>query len=194
LIEQAKSRPDWALGFADEVWFSRLAQPSLCAWSLPGEPARLYQKEPDKGDTGGKALACYGLYLPESPPAERMLLRFAGGRPVSALTCPFLEWVCERLRASGKRVLLLFWDNASWHISRQVRRWIRQHNRRAKEEGGLRLLAVRLPTRSPWLNAIEAKWVHGKRAVTEPRRVLSPDELTDRLCRYYQCQKMEALS
>lgn len=182
------------LGFADEVWFSRLAQPNLSAWSPAKWPARLHQKELDKEDTGGKAIACYGLYLPENTPAERMLLRSAAGRPVSAMTCQFLEWACERLCASGKRVLLLFWDNASWHISQKVRCWIRQHNRRAKKGGGLRLLVVRLPTRSPWLNAIEAKWVHGKRAVAEPRRVLSPDELTDRLCRYYQCQRLEPIS
>ena len=33
LIRLARGRPNWAFGFQDEVWFSRLAQPSLHAWA-----------------------------------------------------------------------------------------------------------------------------------------------------------------
>src|SRR3954470_17085495 len=33
LIRLARGRPGWAFGFADEVWFSRLAQPALHAWT-----------------------------------------------------------------------------------------------------------------------------------------------------------------
>src|SRR3712207_525011 len=40
LIRLTGSRPGWALGFADEVWFSRLAQPALHAWTA-GEALRL---------------------------------------------------------------------------------------------------------------------------------------------------------
>jgi hypothetical protein len=38
LIALAATHPDWALGFADEVWWSRLAQPLLLG---PGMEARL---------------------------------------------------------------------------------------------------------------------------------------------------------
>ena len=38
-----------------------------------------------RDDPEPKALACYGLWLPER---ERMLLRFVAGRPVSAVTAP----------------------------------------------------------------------------------------------------------
>jgi hypothetical protein len=31
LIEQAASRSDWVLGFQDETWWTRLAQPDLFA-------------------------------------------------------------------------------------------------------------------------------------------------------------------
>ena len=64
-------------------------------------------------------------------------------------------------------------DNASWHVSQRVRAWIKAHNRRVKREGGVRLVVGYLPSKSPWLNNIEPKWVHGKRAVAEPDRVLS---------------------
>jgi hypothetical protein len=33
-----------------------------------------------------------------------------------------------RLVAERKRILVLLWNNAFWHISRQVRTWIRAHN------------------------------------------------------------------
>lgn len=40
-----------------------------------------------------------------------MPLRFVGGRPVSAVTTAFLEWLCEQVAASGKQGLVLIWDN-----------------------------------------------------------------------------------
>ena len=49
-----------------------------------------------RDDPEPKALACYGLWLPER---ERMLLRFVAGRPVSAVTCAFLARVAERMAA-----------------------------------------------------------------------------------------------
>ena len=102
-----------------------------------------------------------------------MLLRFVDGRPVSPVTCAFLAWAAEQLAAEGVRVLALVWDNASWHISREVRDWVRDAQSRVKAAGrGCRLLVCRLPSRSPWLNPIEPKWVHGKRAVVEPARKL----------------------
>ena len=93
----------------------------------------------DPADPEAKALACYGLWLPGR---ERMLLRFVAGRPVSPVTCAFLAWVAERLAAEGMRVLALVWDNAAWHVSREVHGWVRDHNRRVKRDGGCRLLIV----------------------------------------------------
>jgi transposase len=103
-----------------------------------------------------------------------MLLRFVDGRPVSQVTEDFLGWVCDRLAAAGKRALLLVWDNASWHNSKRVRSWIKSHNRRAKREGGVRIVACYLPSKSPWLNAIEPKWQHGKKASPLNNRPLDP--------------------
>src|SRR4051812_49499097 len=105
-----------------------------------------------------KALACYGLWLPGR---ERMLLRFVEGRPVSAVTCAFLAWVAERMAADGVRVLVLIWDNAPWHVSREVRAWIGAHDRRGKAaRSGRRPLGLPPPGRGPRVDPIQPQGVH----------------------------------
>jgi len=125
------------LGFADEVWWSRLAQPAMHAWACPDTALRLVEKARAPHDPDPKALACYGLLVRAHPtPPEQLWLRFAVGQPVSALTIQFLAWCCEHLAARGLRALLLVWDNASWHTSQRVRAWIRDHNRQVEQRGG----------------------------------------------------------
>ena len=88
----------------------------------------------------------------------------------------------------GLCVWLLIWDNASWHVSKRVRAWIRAHNRHVKHAGqGVRILLCFLPVKSPWLNPIAPKWVHGKRAIVEPARLLSAQEVADRVCAHFGC-------
>ena len=73
-----------------------------------------------------------------------------------------------QLAQRGQRVLVLIWDNASWHVSQEVQAWIARHNAAAKRSGqGVRILVAGLPTKSPWLNKIEPKWKHGKEAIVE---------------------------
>lgn len=144
----------------------------------------------DRGDPDPKALSCYGLFRTDTRP---MLLRFVDGRPVSQVTEDFLAWVCAELAREGKRALLLVWDNASWHISQRVRAWVRTHNRQAKREGGVRIVVCQLPVKAPWLNPIEPRWAHGKRAIVEPDRVLAAQEIKDRVCEHYGCAHLEPL-
>jgi hypothetical protein len=80
------------------------------------------------------------------------------------------------------------------HQIREVNiRWIGAHNRQAKREGGVRILVCRLPVKSPWLNRIEPKWVHARRAVVEPDHTLSKVELIERICAYFNCTYVEHL-
>jgi hypothetical protein len=144
-----------------------------------------------KGDTDPKALSCYGLLRADT---GGMLLRFVPGRPVSQVTEDYLGWVCQRLQAEGEKALLLVWDNASWHVSQRVRGWIETHNRKAKAEGGVRIVACFWPVKSPWLNPIEPKWAHGKRAIVEPEQLLSAAEVRTRACDYYGCEHLEPLA
>ena len=182
LIRLAEGNLGWVVGFEDEVWWSRFALPSLNAWSADGEPARLVQRSVPKDDPDPKAISCYGLYLPEL--GGETWLRFVDGRPVSGITTGFLSWCSEKLLAAGKRVLVLVWDNASWHKSKEVRRWIGAHNRRVKKSGrGVRIIGCLSPKQSPWLNPIEPKWIHGKRRVVEANGgPLGALELAERVC------------
>jgi transposase len=192
LIALAQCHPEYALGFQDETWWSRVTQPSLHTWVEAGDVQRLIEQTAPKADPDPKALACYGLLVscpadPQSLP-EQVWLRFVDGRPVSGITTQYLAWLCDKLAAAGKTALLMVWDNASWHISHEVRDWIRAHNRAVRAQGqGVRIVACYLPSKSPWLNPIEPHWVHGKRDVVEPARLLTAQELADRVCAHFGC-------
>jgi hypothetical protein len=182
------------VGFEDETWWSRTALPSMHAWGDGGQPLRLVQRSVDKGDPDPKAISCYGLYLPELD--GETWLRFVDGRPVSGITARFLSWCSGKLISAGKRVLVLVWDNASWHTSKEVRRWMGQHNREVKKrhKEGVRIIGCLLPKQSPWLNPIEPKWVHGKRRVAEADGgLLGAHELAERVCAAFGCPHHEHL-
>lgn len=155
------------------------------------ERLRLVEKTVAKDDPAGKAIACYGLYLPTD---NQMLLRFVSARPLSWVTCAFLAWLAAHFADKGKRALFLIWDNATWHTSHEVRSWVKAHNRTVKQQGGCRLILCRLPSKSPWLNPIEPKWLHGKRAIVEPTRTLSMPELIQRICDYYHCDLFDNIT
>jgi hypothetical protein len=193
-MEVADGNPEWAIGFEDECWWSRVALPALSSFSEGGKPHRMIQQSVAKDDPDPKAISCYGLYLPQI--GGEMWLRFVDGRPVSGVTTRFLSWCAEQLEAAGKKVLVLIWDNASWHISKEVRRWLGKHNREVKKSGeGVRIVSCLLPKQSPWLNAIEPKkWVHGKRRVVEFDGLLGTYELAERVCGVFDCPHHDHLS
>jgi hypothetical protein len=93
LIRLAQTHPTWTLGFADEVWWSRVAQPAVRAWTATGRPLRFVEQPVAKD--APKAVACYGLLVRwwdevREDPTEALWLRFVDGRPISGLTTPFL--------------------------------------------------------------------------------------------------------
>jgi hypothetical protein len=185
----APPHPDGVVGVADETWWTRVTQPALHSWTT-GQPLRLVEQAFPKEDRTPKALAGYGLRRLDTP---KVWLRCVDGRPVSHVTTALLAWLCQRLAAEQKRVLILLWDKASWHVSREVRTWIRAHNQQAKRYGGVRLVIWRVPSQSPWLNPIEPPWVHGKRAIVEPARLLTAAEIITRVCEDFGCAPLEHL-
>jgi hypothetical protein len=189
-------RMNWGLRYADEVWWSRVKQPTLHSWSEIGQPLRLLELEVSKDDLDPKALCCYGVLEPQR---KQVQLRFVDGRPVSHVTTAFLDWLSSLIAEAGQQCVVMIWDNASWHVSREVKTWIGQHNRsvlQARREGkaGVQIIPCWLPTKSPWLNRIEPHWVHGKKAVVEPARLLTAQEVMQRVCDYFGCQQLDRLA
>jgi hypothetical protein len=168
--------------------------PTLSSWSEEGKPERLVQRSIPKDDPEPRAISCYGLYLPE---LDDTWLRFVDGRPVSSITPrgSFRGVARSSRRQARECAASHLGQSASWHISKEVRRWLGKHNREVKKSGrGVRIVSCLLPKQSPWLNAIEPKWVNAKRKVVEPDGLLGAYELADRVCRVFGCPHYEHLS
>jgi transposase len=186
LKQQAQAHHDWLLVEEDECWFSRFAQPQAHVWAEVGTPLRLIQQEPPRNESE-KALACFGAVRQDT---SDVLLYFSDGQPTSLQMWLFIIGLLAVARAEGKQVLVIIWDNATWHKSRDLRIWIRAYNRAAKAFGQPRLLTHLLPVKSPWLNPIEPRWVHAKRAVCEPSITLTAAQLRQRLCAHFDTKSL----
>ena len=57
-MEVADGNPEWAIGFLDECWWSRVALPTLSSFSEKGEPHRMIQRSVAKDDPEPKAISC----------------------------------------------------------------------------------------------------------------------------------------
>ncbi len=156
---------------------------------MKGQPLRLVQRAPASQETQ-KALACYGAVRHDT---DQVYLAVCEGQPTSEPTWAFLQGLLAIARQEGKRVVVIIWDHASWHKSERLRRWIRTYNHQAKRNDDVRLLTFLLPTKSPWLNPIEPRWVHAKRKVCEPDGDLTPDELTRRLFAHFETEPLVEL-
>lgn len=173
----------------DECWFSRFNQPNAQAWSYPQHPVRFVQREPKSHDKE-KAIACFGAVRQDT---EDVYLYFSHGQPNSEHMWLFIEGLLAVARYENKTVVVIIWDNASWHKSERLKQWIRQYNQKAKLTDDVRLITHRLPIKCPWLNPIEPRWVHAKRAVCEPDGSLTPSELRQRICQHFKTQPFPSL-
>lgn len=172
----------------DECWFSRFKQTNAHGWALADQPLRLVQRTPT-AEEDHKALACFGAVCQNT---GWKYFYFCPGQPNTDTTIGLLKQLLTIARDQGKRVLLIFWDQASWHKSQKLRRWLREHNQKAKQSGDVRLLTYLLPSKSPWLNSMEPHWVHAKRKVAEWDGKLSVPMLKRRLCAHFQVPLIEA--
>jgi transposase len=116
LLRVSADHPEWAIGFEDEVWWSRIAQPKVRAWT-GGPPLKVQVLKPEDGDPDPDAIACYGFYRYDT---RKVTVRFVEGRPVGDLTAQFLEWLCREVAREEKKVLVVIWDGPSWHAAEAV--------------------------------------------------------------------------
>ena len=189
LIRLAAQHPDWVLGFEDEVWWSRVAQPTVRLWT-DGPPPKVQLLQPDRNDPDPDAICCYGFLRNDT---HKVKLRFVDGRPLAEMTIQFLDWLCGEMVHEQKKVLIVVWDDASWHTAGAVSDWVRDHNQEAKRKGTARLVICELPVASPWLNNIEPCWKHAKKVIMEPDRKLTAEEITVRVCDHFGCELLPYL-
>jgi transposase len=189
LMRLAAHHPEWVLGFADEVWWSRVAQPALHAWPADA-PMQVQLLQSDAGAPDPDAVACYGFLRHDT---HTVLLRFVEGRPLGELTMQCLAWLCECVAQERQHVRVVIWDNASWHISAEVTWWVQAQNQRAKRGKDVRVVIGALPAGSPWLNNIAPCWTHAKRAILAVDRKVTASEITHRVCEHFGCELLPYL-
>lgn len=178
----AKGRRDALLVWEDECWFSRFTQPTVNAWAAREQPLRLAERTPPH-HTAEKALACYGALRDDT---RQVHLHFIWGQPNSEATIDYLQRLLALAHGQRKSYLIVVWDNASWHLSRKVRAWLKRYRQQARLSGGVHLFVCHLPSKSPWLNPIEPRWVHAKRQTLAASPVpLLPYQVRQRLCAYF---------
>ena len=136
-----------------------------------------------------KALAVFGAVRQDT---QQVYLDFCAGQPDTGHTLLFVWALLNLARRERKQVVVIIWDNASWHNSQRFRHWLHAYNQQAKRNGDVRLLVCHLPTKSPWLNPMEPRWIHAKRQVCEPVDALSAPELRRRLFVHFEVEPLIA--
>jgi transposase len=144
----------------------------------------------EANDPDPDAIACYGFFRLDT---RRVMLRFVEDRPLGDVTIQFLDWVCASVAKEGKKVLIVIWDDASWHTAEAVSACVKEHNQRVKQTGGVAIVICELPVASPWLNNIEPCWKRAKKAILEPDRKLTAAETAARVCQHFACELLPYL-
>lgn len=158
-IEAALSNEDSDLEFADESWFvaqtpKGIMNPQMgSAWGEPGEPL----KTPCSRSKGKTTVS---IYAGMSIKTGLINYRFTHKNNTDE-TIEYLKMRSLQCLAQGLKRLYIVWDNASFHVSKKLREWRKEHNRSVRRTGGVLIHFVLLPSKSPWLNPIEAvfRWL-----------------------------------
>jgi transposase len=177
LLAWARRDPSIILVYQDESWFSGTPKP-VGQYGHPDHPARLEKP-------AHKCKGAWVLYAAYEALTGQVLRRYAP-RCNQTYVRQQLEALLEQYQVAGQRVLVVIWDNASWHTAQGLRNWAYRYNQAAKREGRIRLLLVALPSRSPWLNPLEPVFGQAKRHVVGGRAVPLPAELKRKTERYFK--------
>ena len=179
-MEVAEANPTLGGGFLDECWWSRVALPTLSSFSEEGKPLRLIQQSVAKGRPRAES----HLLLRTLPAPDRRHVAEVRGRKAHQFhndAVPFV--VLREARRAGQEGFASHLGQRQLARLQRGQALARKHNREVKKSGcGVRIVSCLLPKQSPWLNAIEPKWVHGKRKVVELDGLLGAYELADRVC------------
>ncbi len=178
LLEAAKQDPSIIVVFQDESWFSGNPK-AVRGYGRPDHPEdSAVEQLPHKIKGAWVLYAAYEALTGH-------VHRYYAPRCNQTQVRRQLETLLEHYQATGQRALIVIWDNASWHTAKALRRWYTRYNLKAKRQGKIRMLIVRLPSRSPWLNPIEPVFGQAKRRIVGRRLVRQPSRLKQKTERYF---------
>jgi transposase len=178
ILAWAKQDPSIMVVYQDESWFSGNAKP-VRGYGRRGHPRDVAVDKP-----AHKLKGAWVLYAALEAVTGKVHRQYAP-RCNQTQVRQQLETLLAHFQAEGQRVLVVLWDNAAWHTAQALRHWYHRYNQQAKREGLIRLLLVALPSRSPWLNAIEGVFGQAKRHIVGNRREKLPSRLKQKTERYY---------
>lgn len=95
-----------------------------------------------------------------------------------------IEWLgLVKKYYEGKGKVLIVWDNASWHKSKEIKKWLEEN------PGAVELM--NFPPYSPDLNPQEHVWKEMRKDLSEIIHKYEFEEVTDRACRFLQTKKFD---
>jgi hypothetical protein len=184
LTARALADPTWGVEFLDESWFVWVPEAGVMnpeagyGWGSCGEPLK-------NRATRKKGQQTWSCYLALDAKEERVAWRYSQ-HTTRWQTAIFVN---ERLKAherQGHRVMLLIWDNASWHVARDLKGWFQAHNRQVdRQRFGTKIVPVCTPVHAFWLNRCEPLFGHAKGRVLPCRQFASPTEQQTALDRHW---------
>ena len=146
--------------FIDESWFVLWPYPAS-AWARVGRPVRVAKTKSWRDQDRPPSCALYGQMDARTRQVTDEWHRTWNQEE----TWAHLEGVIAAYAKAGTRYLVVFWDHAPWHLAGSVRMRVAEHNREARQNGGVHVLLFPLPIRSPWLMPLEPVFGQTKRAV-----------------------------
>jgi transposase len=179
ILAWARRDPSILAVFQDESWFSGTPK-AVGQYGQRGTPRTAAVEKP-----AHKCKGAWVLYAALEVVSGRVQ-RFYAPRCNQTHVRQQLETLLAQAQAAGKRVLVVIWDNASWHTAKALRRWYYRYNQTAKRDGRARLLLVALPSRSPWLNPLEPIFGQAKRRIVGRRAVPQPSRLKRKTESYFK--------
>ena len=177
ILAWAKRDPSILVLYQDESWFSGTPK-AVGQYGQRGQPRTAAVAKP-----AHKCKGAWVLYAALDVLTGRVQRCYA---PHCNQTYVRQQLEALLAQAAGKRVLVVIWDNASWHTAKALRRWYYRYNQIAKGTGQVRLLLVALPSRSPWLNPLEPVFGQAKRHVVGRRMVPQPNRLKRKTESYFK--------
>ena len=119
-----RGRSEHSGRLSGRIWFSGNAKP-VRRYGRPGQPRDVSVDKP-----AHKLKGAWVLYAALEAVSGKVHRHYAP-RCNQTQVRQQLETLLEHFQAEGKRVLVVLWDNASWHTAQALRHWYHRYNQKA---------------------------------------------------------------